>query len=58
MLADPDKVKKLEDEVTNLEQTLENHRHDAQESHNYYTEVVKHCKNDWKKIEKLQERLL
>lgn len=54
--ANPDDVKKLEDEVAALKQTLENHRREAQESHKYYTEVIARCSNQWKEIAELQEK--
>lgn len=54
--ADLDEVKRLEDEVTALKQTLENHRKEAQESHKYYTEVIARCSSEWKEIAKLEEK--
>lgn len=54
--ADPDEVKRLEDEVTALKQTLENHRKEAQESHKYYTEVIANCSSEWKEMAKLEEK--
>ncbi len=54
--ADPDDVKKLEDEMVGVKQTLENHRQEALESHKYYTEVTALCKSEWEKIKALEEK--
>ena len=54
--ADPDEVKRLEDEVVAVKQTLENHRQEAQVSHKYYTEVISSCNSQWKEMEELKEK--
>ncbi len=54
--ADPDEVKKLEEEMKDTKQVLENHRKEAQESHKYYIEVTKSSRNEWKEITELERK--
>ena len=49
-------IKQLDDEVTSLQQTLEDHRQEAQGAHEYFIDVTKRCENDWKKITELEAR--
>ena len=44
--ANPDEVKKVEEELLHIKQTLEDHRKEAQQSHQYYTEVVARCQSE------------
>ena len=54
--ADPGEVKKLEDEMKAIKETLETHRHDAQQSHKYYTEVIKRSTSEWEGITNLMKK--
>lgn len=54
--ADPVEVKEIEDEITSLKQSLENHRQEAQKAHTYHVEVTKRCKSDWAEITKLEAK--
>ena len=52
--ADPEEVK-IEDDMTAIKQSLENHRQEAQGAHTYYLETTKRCKNEWDKIIQLSK---
>ena len=54
----PEEVKKVQDEKTALQQTLENHRQEAQRSHTYYTEVLARCAREWNEIAELEKSTL
>ena len=46
----------MQDDKIALQQTLENHRQEAQKSHRYYTEVSARCTSEWNEITKLEEK--
>ena len=43
-------MKKLDDEVKSLQQSLEDHRQEAQAAHEYFNDVTKKCEGNWNKI--------
>ena len=49
-------IKKIEDEIKSLKQSLENHRQEAQGAHNYYLDVTKRCKKEWFEIGELETK--
>ncbi len=54
--SDPVEVKKIEDDITSVKQSLENHEQDAQRAHTYYMDVTQHCKKDWSEIQELEAK--
>ncbi len=54
--SDPVEVKKIEDNITAVKQSLENHKQDAQRAHTYYMDVTQRCKKDWSEIQELEAK--
>jgi len=54
--ASPEEVKRLEEELKQLNQFHETHRDEAQKSHTYYSEVVARCAMEWSDITSLEEK--
>ena len=54
--ADPEEVKKNQDEIASLKRSLENHRQEAQKAHTYYVEVTTHYKTEWAELSKLEAK--
>ena len=50
----PEDLQRLEDEIKAIRQSLEIHRKESDESHNYYTEITKKCSEKWKRIIELE----
>lgn len=50
----PEELKRLEDEIKAIRQSHEIHRKEADESHQYYTEITKKCWEKWKRIVELE----
>ena len=46
----PEDLKWLEDEIKAIRQSLEIHRKEAEESHQYYTQIAKKCCEKWERI--------
>lgn len=55
--SEPDELRKLEDELKAIRQSLEMHRQEAQAGHEYFLEVTRKCTEDWKKIEGLETKV-
>lgn len=55
--AEADKIKRIEDEMTALNQSLERHRQVAQGAHKYFLDVAKKCSTEWREIKQLEEKL-
>ena len=53
--ADPDDIRKVQDELTRLKGLHERHTNEAQQAHKYYVEVTTHCTSEWQ-IQKLKEK--
>lgn len=53
--ADPEEVKK-KDEISSLQQSLENPGQEAQKAHSYYVEVTKRCKTEWAELTELEAK--
>lgn len=54
--ADPEEIKKIEDEMASLKDDLESHRQEAQKSHEYYVEVSTRCTTEWNEIAALESK--
>ncbi len=54
--SDPVEVKKIEDDITSVKQSLENHKQDAQRAHTYYMDVTQRCKKNWSEIQELEAK--
>ena len=50
----PEDLKRLEDDIKAIRQSLEIHRKEAEESHHYYTEVTKKANKKWNRIVELE----
>lgn len=50
-VADPAEVKRIDDEMQALRQSLEVHRQEAEGAHKYYNTVTAKCMEDWEKIQ-------
>ncbi len=50
----PEGLKRLEDEIEAIRQSMEIHRKEAEESHQYYSEVTKKCCEKWKRTVELE----
>ena len=49
-------VKKIEDDITSIKQSLENQCQEAQGAHKYYMDVTKRCKKEWDEIQELEAK--
>lgn len=54
--AEADEIKRIEDDITSLNQDLECHRKVAQESHQYFVDVTKRCAKQWADINELEHK--
>ena len=52
----PQDLERLDEEIKALQQSLENHRKEAEKSHDYYTDIVKKRSLKWKRIMELEQR--
>ena len=53
---EPCDIKRIEDEMTALKQSLERHRQESEGAHKYFMDVTKKCSKEWAEIE-LEGRL-
>ena len=51
--SEPEDISRLQDDKRSLEQSLERHRKETEESHKYYVDAVKKSKDHWGKIKEL-----
>ena len=51
----PEYLKELEDDMETIRRSLETHRKEVEESHQYYTEVTRKCSDKWKRIMDLEK---
>ena len=54
---DPSDIKRIEDEMTALKQSLERHRQEAAGAHKYFMDVTKKCSKEWAEIVELEGKL-
>ena len=52
--ADPAEVKRIDDEMKALRQSLEVHHQEAEGAHQYYNTITAKCKEGWEKIQQLE----
>ena len=54
--AEAEEIKWLEDDISALNQALENHRQVAQASHQFFVDVTKQCAAEWAEICELERK--
>ena len=54
---EPCDIKRIEDEMTALKQSLERHRQESEGAHKYFMDVTKKCSKEWAEIVELEGRL-
>ena len=52
----PEDLEHLEEEIKAIRQSLENHRKQAEKSHEYYTAIIKKCSTKWTRIVELEQK--
>lgn len=54
---EPCVIKRIEDKMTALKQSLERHRQEAAGAHKYFMDVTKKCSKEWAEIVELNGKL-
>ena len=56
--SEAENIQCIEDEMKSVQQSLEQHRQEAQGAHKYFVDVTKRCEEEWKEIVELEARSL